>query len=126
MIFMYLFHQLVNNKLIAESSLNGIFIKSHLDIPVSELDRYICDYAFETSEILESNIERKTGKKVHHQIGTVCVYKSYLLTAFTKFDENNKAEITMPEYLEFLINFWDKVNTYTHRRVCRLQYLELV
>lgn len=104
------FDTLVDNKIIAESSLNGIFIKSHLDIPVSELDRYICDYAFETSEILESNIERKTGKKVHHQIGTVCVYKSYLLTAFTKFDENNKAEITMPEYLEFLINFWDKVN----------------
>jgi hypothetical protein len=32
------------------------------------------------------------------------------LTAFSKFDENNKAVLTTPEYLEFLINFWDKVN----------------
>lgn len=32
------------------------------------------------------------------------------MTAFSKFDENNQARLTMPEYLEFLINFWDKVN----------------
>jgi len=100
----------VDNKIIAESSLNGIFIKNHLDVPIEELDRYIDDYAFDASEKLESNIERKSGKKVRHQIGTVCVYENYLLAAFTKFDESNKAEITMPEYLEFLINFWDKVN----------------
>ncbi len=34
----------------------------------------------------------------------------YLLVAFSKFDSNNKANLTMPEYLEFLINFWDNVN----------------
>ncbi|MBV6881422.1 hypothetical protein KVY03_16400 [Epilithonimonas sp. FP105] len=32
------------------------------------------------------------------------------MTAFTKFDEHNKAILTMPEYIEFLINFWDRVN----------------
>jgi hypothetical protein len=100
----------VDNKIIAEGSLNGIFIKKHLDVPVSELDRHIKGYAFEGSEILESNPNRKMGKKVRHQIGTICVYKDFLLTAFSKFDEDNKAMLTMPEYLEFLINFWDKVN----------------
>lgn len=100
----------VDDKIIAERSLNGIFIKEHLDVPVSELDRYIEGYAFERSEILGSHPTRKYGKKQHYQIGTVCVYKDYLLTAFSKFDEDNKAVLTMPEYLEFLINFWDKVN----------------
>lgn len=104
------FDTLVDNKIIAESSLNGIFINNYLDVSVSELDHYIDDYTFEKSEILESNTERNSGKKVRYQIGTVCVYKSFLLAAFTKFDESNKATITMPEYLEFLINFWDKVN----------------
>jgi hypothetical protein len=100
----------VDNRIIAEGSLNGIFIKKHLNAPISELDHHIEYYAFERSEILESNPDRKQGKKVRHQIGTICVYKDYLLTAFSKFDENNKAQLTMPEYLEFLINFWDKVN----------------
>lgn len=104
------FDTLVDNIIIAEGSLNGIFIKKHLDVPVSDLDRYIETYAFECSEILDSNPDRKFGKKVRHQIGTICVYKDYLLTAFSKFDENNRAQLTMPEYLEFLITFWDKVN----------------
>jgi len=104
------FDTLVDNKIIAESSLNGIFIKKYLSVPVSDLDRHIENYSFEKNEILESNPDRKQGKKVRHQIGTICVYEDFLLTAFTKFDDDNKAVLTMPEYLEFLINFWDKVN----------------
>lgn len=100
----------VDNIIIAEGSLNGIFIKKHLGVPVSELDGHIENYPFDSNEILGSNANRKTGKKVRHQIGAVCIYKDYLLTAFSKFDDNNKAVLTMPEYLEFLINFWDKVN----------------
>jgi hypothetical protein len=100
----------VNNIIIAEGSLNGIFIKKHLGVTVSDLDHHIENYSFDSSEILEKNTGRKLGKQVRHQIGTICVYKDYLLTAFSKFDDDNKAVLTMPEYLEFLINFWDKVN----------------
>ena len=100
----------VDNKVIAEGSLNGIFIKEHLEVPVSKLDDHIESYAFEDGETRESTPGRKLGKKVRHQVGTICVYKDYLLTAFTKFDESNMARLTMPEYLEFLINFWDRVN----------------
>ncbi|HCF5040556.1 TPA: hypothetical protein P6N70_000661 [Pseudomonas aeruginosa] len=100
----------VDNKIIGETSLNGVFIQKHLSDPLSELDRHIEEYAFDDSEVLEKNEARKHGKKKRYQIGTICLYKDYLLTAFSKFDENNKALLTMPEYLEFLINFWDKVN----------------
>lgn len=100
----------VDNKVIGEASLNGIFIREHLGVPVSELDRYIDDYAFESSEIVGNNEGRKEGKKRQYQIGTICVFRDYLMTAFAKFDENNMALLTMPEYLEFLINFWDRVN----------------
>jgi len=100
----------VDNKLIAEGSLNGIFINKHLDVSVAELDEYIENYEFDDSEILESNPSRRQGKKERFQIGTICIYKNFLLTAFSKFDMENKAILTMPEYIEFLINFWDKVN----------------
>ncbi|MBW2941997.1 macro domain-containing protein [Zhongshania aquimaris] len=100
----------VDNKIISEGSLNGVFIKEHLDIAVADLDEYIATYDFDEAEILDSNENRKQGKKLRHQIGSICIYKDYLLTAFSKFDDSNKALITMPEYLEFLINFWDRVN----------------
>ncbi len=100
----------VDNIIIAKSSLNGIFINSHLRDSISELDHHIEHYSFDSSEILGNNSKRKVGKKLRYQIGTICVYNDFLLAAFTKFDSNNNAVLTMPEYLEFLINFWDKVN----------------
>lgn len=104
------FDTLVDNRIIADKSLNGIFLIKHLNISVSDLDQYIENYNFDHSEILGNNPNKKLGKNVRHQIGTICVHNSFLLTAFSKFDENNKANLTMPEYLEFLITFWDKVN----------------
>lgn len=100
----------VDNKIIAETSVNGVFIQKHLGASVAELNQHIEDYAFDDSEVIETNNNRKHGKKKKYQIGTVCLYKEYLLTAFSKFDEDNKAVLTMPEYLEFLIRFWDNVN----------------
>lgn len=100
----------VDNKIIAEGSLNGVFIKKYLDISITDLDQHIESYAYSSGDVLETNDSRKQGKKQKYQIGTICLYKDYICTAFSKFDENNKAVLTMPEYLEFLIHFWDKVN----------------
>jgi hypothetical protein len=104
------FDTLVDNKIISENSLNGIFIQKNLDITPSSLDLYIKNYFLDSKEISEECANRKRGKTKKYQIGTICLYKDYLLTAFSKFDVDNKATLTMPEYLEFLINFWDKVN----------------
>ncbi len=100
----------VDDKIISAHSVNGIFINNHLDITVSELDEYIEKYAFDASEVLAKDNTRPQGKKQKYLIGTICLYKEYILTAFSKFDKDNKASMTMPEYLEFMINFWDRVN----------------
>lgn len=104
------FDTIVDNKIIAETSLNGVFVKKYLTDPVSILDQHIESYPFDEREKLEINATRKFGKNRRYRIGTICVYKDFLLCAFAKFDGDNKAVLTMPEYLEFLINFWDKVN----------------
>ena len=104
------FDTLVDNKIINEVSLNGIFLKEKLDIEISELDQEINNYSFEDNEILEKNTERLVGKKQKFKIGTIFVHNNYILTAFSKFDSSNRANLTMPEYLGFLITFWDKVN----------------
>lgn len=100
----------VDGRIIAEASLNGIFIKNHIDCTVSELDAYISNYKFDTDEVKEFNREREEGKKQKFEIGTICVYGDYILTALSKFSKYNEAHLSMPEYLEFLINFWDKIN----------------
>lgn len=108
----------VDDKLISSRSLNGIYINKHFPTSVDKLDKYISEYDFEDGETLGENTARKSGKKLKYALGTICVYDEYILTAFSKFDESNKAGLTMPEYLEFLIKFWDKVNkVYAQRDV---------
>ncbi|ELC5340095.1 hypothetical protein RJL32_003846 [Salmonella enterica] len=100
----------VDERIIAKTSLNGKFIKQYLQCPVSELDDYINNYQFDIDEKKDINKNRVNGKKQKFEIGTICVYGDYILTAFSKFDKYNQAHLTMPEYLGFLISFWDKVN----------------
>lgn len=100
----------VDDNIISHKSLNGLYIDNHLSGPISDLDQSISNYKFDEDEILEVNQERKIGKKQKYSLGTIFVNEDYLLTAFSKFDDKNRAFLTMPDYLGFLINFWDKVN----------------
>lgn len=112
------FDTIVDEKIIASSSLNGIYINEHLDISVQELNNHIIQNSLQ-EDIEDNNVVRRLGgNTVKFKISTIIVYKDFLLTAFAKFDEHNKAVLTMPEYLEFLINFWDRVNrVYAQRSV---------
>lgn len=108
----------VDDEVISKASLNGIFIKDILSGEVEQLDSHILSYKFREENILEKNTTRIAGKNQKYQIGTVCLYEDYLLTAFSKFNDKNQAYLTMPEYLEFLIKFWDEINVvYAQRSV---------
>lgn len=99
----------VDDRIISKSSLNGIYIETYSNRTAEELNQIINDYQFEEGEILDGEVERN-GKSKKYKLGTVCVIDDFLLVVFSKFDKQNKAVLTMPEYLEFLINFWDGVN----------------
>lgn len=105
----------VDNRIIAESSLNGMFINNYVN-DVKELDSHIIN---ELSEIKgELNKKRKKGKKTKYPLGTIVEYKDFLLTSFTKFNDDNKANLDLKEYLLFLMNFWDNLtNVYAGRSV---------
>lgn len=108
----------VDDEVISKASLNGIFITDILLGEIEQLDSHILSYKFREENILEKNTTRIAGKNQKYQIGTVCLYEDYLLTAFSKFNDKNQAYLTMPEYLEFLIKFWDEINVvYAQRSV---------
>jgi len=104
------FDTIVDDKIISKQSLNGIFINRFFNDNVNELDTFIVENS-DNSDIIDNGYERtRGGKKVQFKLSTSFVYDDYIITAFSKFDEHNRATLTMPEYIEFLINFWDRVN----------------
>lgn len=100
----------VDDRIISAQSLNGIFINKLFAESTVALDEFIEAYQFDDDVKIEEKPSRRFGKKLKYSIGTICLYEDYILAAFTKFDENNRALLTMPEYLKFLIKFWDNVN----------------
>lgn len=100
----------VDDRVISRASLNGVFIEKHIGADVAALNAHIDSYRFDSDAVEERDVDRHEGRRTRYQLGTICVYGDYLLTAFSKFDENNNASLTMPQYLEFLIAFWDRVN----------------
>lgn len=104
------FDTVVDDKIISNKSLNGIFIKLFFKNNVNELDDFIVANS-NASDIIDDKCERiQGGKNIKFKLSTIIVCNDFLLTAFTKFDQYNRATLTMPEYIEFLINFWDRVN----------------
>ncbi len=104
------FDTIVDENIIASSSLNGIYINNHLSSSVQDLDAFIIQKT-DNDNVEDANVNRKLGgKTVKFKLSTIFVFNDFLLTAFSKFDSHNKAVLTMPEYIEFLINFWDRVN----------------
>lgn len=104
------FDTIVDDKIISSKSLNGIFINRYFIDKVTELDNFI-DTNLQDEDLISSLVVRKHGGKTKKiKLSTIVVYKNFLLTAFSKFDDHDRAILTMPEYIEFLINFWDRVN----------------
>jgi len=99
----------VDNKIIAENTLNGIYIKSKLS-DVNEFDNLINDDIHLNEKVIDTNNSRLFGKKKRYSLGTVFQYKDYVLTAFSKFDNENRAYLFMNDYINFLINFWNEID----------------
>ena len=104
------FDTLVDNNVISETSLNGQYIKRFYKDNVKELDVHITadPHLLETS--LSENSYRSIGKKVRFKLGTICVVKDYLLTAFSRFDDRNRAYLEINDYINCLLNFWNEVD----------------
>ncbi len=99
----------VDNQIIAENTLNGKYIKSKIS-DLNEFDSLINEDAHLNERILDTNSGRLLGKKKRYSLGTIFQYKDYVLTAFSKFDNENRAYLYMNDYINFLINFWNEID----------------
>lgn len=99
----------VDNKIIAENTLNGIYIKSKIN-DIKEIDDLMDTDDILNKKVFEHNNSRSYGKKKRYKLGTVFQNNDYLLTAFTKFDNDNRAYLNMDDYINFLLNFWNEID----------------
>lgn len=99
----------VNNAIISERTLNGMYIKNILK-DATELDNLIETNQYLKEKILGNNPNRKQGKQNRYKIGTILQHNEYLLTAFSKFDSDNRAYLFMNDYINFLLNFWNEID----------------
>lgn len=103
------FDNIVDNVIISEHSLHGQYIKNYCK-NTTDIDKRI-EIDPHLIELKSDYVaERKTGKKQKYKLGSVFVDGEYLLTAFAKFDDENRAFLYMNDYINFLLNFWNEID----------------
>lgn len=112
------FDTTVDDKIIAKKSLNGQFILNHID-DVAKLNSDIESDDDLKNSIVEKEVKRKQGKMNQYKLGSsILINDEYILTAFSRFNKNNQAELTIQEYVNFLLTFWNEINRlYAQRSV---------
>ena len=103
------FDTLVDDKIISHASLNGQFLDKHIS-DIEQLDLDIEGDARLKERITDRNFERKSGKKVKYKLGSIHLHGDYILLAFSHFDENNRARLTLQEYTDCLMNMWNEID----------------
>ena len=98
----------VDDVIIGEKSLNGQYIKNYCE-DIDFLDNAIKEDHHLKKYINKSNVKRN-GKTIKYELGTSILINEYVLVAFSKFDKDNKAYLTIHDYVQFLVFFWNEIN----------------
>ena len=99
----------VSDEVISINTLNGIFLKDKVS-DVSQVDYKIENDNKKKKNIVATNENRVHGKKTIYKLGTSICFDDYILVAFSKFDEQNRAYLGLADYLSCLVNYWNEVN----------------
>lgn len=112
------FDNTVDNIIISENSLHGLYIRNYYIDDISNIDKRIEADSRLMKLRTEYNEGRERGKKQKYKLGSIFVDGEYLLTAFSKFDNENRAFLYMNDYINFLLNFWNELDViYSGRSV---------
>ncbi len=108
----------VDDKIISSKTLHGMFIKKYVGNDDCRIKKLNSEINKQLKDIEYENVpERRYGKRKKYPIGTSILIDDFILTALSKFNEENKAYLSMPEYLEFLNKFWNEVNRIHNGRI---------
>lgn len=108
------FDTLVDEKIIASATLHGQFIKKYVNTveALNAFNKELQENTVLSKQKLENNVNRSGGGKTQkYKLGSVHTHKNeYVLMAFTEFDDDNRAFLTMSTYINCLLNFWVQID----------------
>lgn len=99
----------VDDIIISSKTLNGKYLLS-LTQPIEELDDLIANSIHLQERKVGENKKRKSGKIIKYRLGSIFKHNDYLLVSLTHFDENNRANLTLQEYSDCLMNMWNEID----------------
>lgn len=106
------FDTIVDDCIISKKSLHGQFIyKIKKQGKFEQLEN-----AIQTDEYLNIKSDKKyianrrLGRKYRYRLGSIIEFESYVLAAFSRFDDDNKAYISAQEYTDFWMCFWNNID----------------
>ena len=101
----------VDDKIIAKRSLHGKYITDY-ESDIDALDNDIAGDSSLAGKIIEKGVMRpRGGKTTRYKLGSIFVRGDFLMLAFTKFDDTNRAYLTLSAYVDCLASFWRELNT---------------
>ncbi|MFW5413085.1 macro domain-containing protein [Aerococcus urinaeequi] len=100
----------VDDRIISKRSLNGQYIEKFFPdtLKLNQLIQEDKDLNIDEN-VLNKGINRE-GNTVQYKLGSSLRIEDFVLTAFTKFNDKNMAQLSMYEYLNFLLYFWNEIN----------------
>ncbi|GAK31018.1 hypothetical protein WOSG25_061480 [Weissella oryzae SG25] len=101
----------IDQELVSAKTLNGQILNKEFRDEITTLDKKIDESDHLSRNILEKDVQRIKGKTTRYSLGTIfSANKNTFFTALTHFDEENKARLLMPDYIKFLMKFWDEID----------------
>ncbi|PHA26088.1 hypothetical protein COI69_30080 [Bacillus cereus] len=101
----------VDDQIISRTSLNGEYLNNYYS-NASDLDNRIIEDPRMQLRIIEKDVTRPLGgKQTRYRLGSVYKDMDFFLVAFSKFDDQNEANLKLHEYASCLLNFWNEVNS---------------
>ena len=98
--------------LVSSESVEGQYLQKFYAEGAKELDERITDQL--SSVKGKRKRYRKHGKGVRYPLGTIFSDtkdgRRYLLTAFSRMDDSNRAYLSMKDYVNFLMAFWEEID----------------
>lgn len=111
----------VDNDIISDTTLHGIFVKRYIGNNNEKLKKLNMEISKQLKDVNCIEVkERKRGKKKRYPIASTILIDDYILTALSKFNEKNEAYLSMPEYLEFLNKFWNEIDRIHNGRIINI------
>lgn len=106
----------VDDQIIARQSLNGQFLTYHVD-DRDELKK-ILDHEDKASSLKCYKKQHAGIERTCYPLGYIKIYKSFMLLAFTHFNEHNEAHISNSGYEQCLRNMWKEISrTYANKPI---------